>query len=331
MIQAAGAAEQYTIFPAARPAVALTCAGHGWSLIAGDANADGKADLVAGGPGGVSLMLGTGDGRFAPCKQLDSEPASSIFLADFDGDGTADLLTTGVSSNGPNGMRFLKGAGQGAFATGVTISLPDMSSGASAVGDVNGDGVADVVAASWRFSGSSRLATITTYFGSRTGFIVGSSFDLPLIPDLAGGAPIKSLMLWRSAKGVLQLIVSRDPGTVDTFSMDTGGTLVLSSSQSSVFGSLFVDFNRDGYLDAVRAVSGGGIAVSFGWEHGWLPQTNVSVVPGSFVFAADINEDGYPDLIGLGGGTITISLNRGGTALDPPRSYFVSGGSIESS
>ncbi len=128
----------------------------------GDVNGDGRADIVGFGNGGVAVALGRADGKFAtPADALvgkfGADAAAGAWrveqhprmLGDVNGDGRADIVGFG---NG--GVSVALGRADGKFAE-PTDALPGKFgyvAGAWRVeqhprmlGDVNGDGRADIV------------------------------------------------------------------------------------------------------------------------------------------------------------------------------------------
>jgi hypothetical protein len=75
--------------------------GRNLSLAVGDFNRDGRLDLAVDSGGGVNVLLGNGDGTFQ--DSINSFGAGSgpvaIGVADFTGDGFADLVTANFDSN----------------------------------------------------------------------------------------------------------------------------------------------------------------------------------------------------------------------------------------
>src|SRR6267378_4238036 len=130
----------------------------------GDVNGDGKPDIVLAltckcdGPGGlVSVLLGSGDGTFQPAVIYDSGGffPSSIAIRDLNGDGHPDIVVAECQSDnhgnclGHGEASVLLGNGDGTFRPAVSYASggDDVFTAAVAVGDVNGDGVPDLVLA----------------------------------------------------------------------------------------------------------------------------------------------------------------------------------------
>jgi hypothetical protein len=125
----------------------------------GDVNGDGKADIVAFGGTSVLLSLSTGSGFTSPTYVLDNtysfgstSPYSygsenPRFLADVDGDGKADIVAFGGDGTY---VSFSTGTGFTQPVLGVENYGYDMGwrlpRHIRLVGDVNGDGKADIVA-----------------------------------------------------------------------------------------------------------------------------------------------------------------------------------------
>lgn len=122
------------------------------SVAAADFNGDGILDLAvtglnggAPGLGTVTVLLGKGDGTFAPTA-VSPEPGqnpSSVAVADFNGDGKADLA---IANAGSNTITVLLGNGDGTFAAPLSPAA-GTDPLFVAVGDFNGDAIPDLAAA----------------------------------------------------------------------------------------------------------------------------------------------------------------------------------------
>ena len=118
--------------------------------IVGDFNGDGNADLAVGEHfGAASVLLGNGDGTFQP-RVTYATPSSpySIATADLNGDGNLDLVTANPDTENAgidNTLSVLLGNGDGTFQPQSSIV---MASGKAftAIGDLNGDAIPDLVA-----------------------------------------------------------------------------------------------------------------------------------------------------------------------------------------
>src|SRR5437868_6363139 len=154
------------------PVVYPTGADDAHSIAVADVNGDGKLDLVvanncsngncfsSAAVGSVSVLLGNGDGTFQAAVVFDSggSGATSVAVADVNGDGKPDLLVANfcvTTSNCANGtVSVLLGNGDGTFRPAVAYNSGGSLAVSLAVADVNGDGKPDVVVANCTNCGS---------------------------------------------------------------------------------------------------------------------------------------------------------------------------------
>ncbi len=112
-----------------------------------DLNHDSKLDIVVshnGAMGGVSSLLGKGDGTFqAPTYLATANGSRELAVADYDLDGEWDVAT---ADRDANSITVLLGKGDGTFALGTTIPAPGNPRGVAAA-DFNKDGRPDLVSA----------------------------------------------------------------------------------------------------------------------------------------------------------------------------------------
>ncbi|HJT76243.1 MAG TPA: VCBS repeat-containing protein, partial [Gemmataceae bacterium] len=114
-----------------------------------DLNGDGILDLVVANGGGNDVLVypGLGDGRFGSARRffVGTDPVS-VTAADLDGDGAPDLV---VANKGSNDVSVLFGRGRGGAWT--LAPGPRLRAGvgptATAVADLTGDGVPDILVA----------------------------------------------------------------------------------------------------------------------------------------------------------------------------------------
>ena len=138
------------------PAPPITTPQAPLDILSGDFNGDGKPDLVITntnyGSGCVNLFLGNGDGTFTPplygiSLSGSSHSCFSAVAADLNNDGKLDLVAADYDTRS---VWVLLGTGSGSFSGSGFYELglsPNSLPASVAVGDVNGDGIADLAVA----------------------------------------------------------------------------------------------------------------------------------------------------------------------------------------
>ena len=136
------------------------------SVAVGDLNGDGIPDLVlangclslsgpyCSGAGIISVLPGNGDGTFQPAVIYSAGgwDAHSVAIGDLRGNGKLDLVVADVCENlscqAPS-VSVLLGNGDGTFQPAVNYSLSGYEADSVAIGDLNGDGIPDLIVASY--------------------------------------------------------------------------------------------------------------------------------------------------------------------------------------
>jgi hypothetical protein len=242
-------------------------------------------------------------------------------------DGRVDLVCANTNDNT---LTLLTNNGSGVFTSNVSLSVPNLPCGVTAA-DVNGDGRVDLICASINNpsyqSGNSGLLTVLTNNGSG-GFLSNAVYS-------AGSYTVSVTTADVNKDGKLDLICAN-------FGNDQQSTLsVLTNNGSGFFttaatinvggiGSAYeaysvttADVNNDGWVDLICVNTGNnGLGANlsvFTNNHngGFAPASTPTVGNGPVsVAAADVNNDGWVDLIsanaGSGNGnTLSVLTNDG--------------------
>ncbi|MBL8792368.1 MAG: VCBS repeat-containing protein, partial [Planctomycetia bacterium] len=272
----------------------------------GDFNRDGWLDVVC----DQAIYLGRGDGTFAAAQTLGTSPVFAMLAADFNGDGWLDL----VQALQGGGLAVLLGRGDGSFEAPLlsATGLPFGATGLQA-GDVNRDGWLDLLA------GQTNTGDFPVFLGRGNG-----TFADPV--RLAGGGVLgyfdRDAQLDLLGPDTLQ--VGRGDGSfraVGPFSAPTGGD------------ALAGDWNRDGILDLAVGMAGAinvttgqispsSLNVLLGAADGsWTTTSDAArlPVPASSVVAADVDRDGFLDLLYASGDYNPFSPSRAPATLHTQR------------
>jgi hypothetical protein len=148
-------------------------------LRAADLNKDGKADIVTTNfeGGNVSVLLGDGKGGFreAPGSPFDSNKQPfAIAIGDLNGDGNPDLAvghySGQITDTSGDRMTILLGTGDGTFKQAWSKLVPGKAPTRVAIGDVNGDKIADAVFANYGDSSVTVVLGSPNDFNTSTGW-----------------------------------------------------------------------------------------------------------------------------------------------------------------
>jgi len=138
-----------------------------------DLDQDGRLDLAVANNGAntVSVLLGHGDGTFAPRVDFATgEMPDGVRVGDLNGDGAPDLVVANYQVQFGGSVSVLPGRGDGTFAA-ETEYPTGWGPTTVALGDLNGDGKLDVVTSNTYGGGSPtiRWGTVRCCWGRGTG------------------------------------------------------------------------------------------------------------------------------------------------------------------
>jgi hypothetical protein len=291
------------------------------TMAVGDVNGDGKPDIVlanttnpgdpsTGGTytGCVYILQGDGKGGFTGRRDPVSGrpeiqpvfpgPVTSIARADVDGDGRMDLV--GLSTGLGNQIYVARSIWTSAYSArtySVQGSYPTYGQCQLAVADVNGDGRPDVVVTSPMGSSVSVLLNSGGTFGAVQSYAVAGVPAAVAIGDVSGDG--KADIVTANANGTVSVLLGQGDGSFGAAQIYAVG----GPANSVALG----DFNHDGRLD---------IATTGGTEADVLRNNGSGTFggyqkvgpAGSSIVAADLNGDGYPDLVQIDGSNAGVDV-----------------------
>jgi len=270
-----------------------------FDIAAADFNQDGKLDLVAPPTGGFAVLLGTGNGTFQPLQMF------SIIASTSAGAVAAGSLTKGgppsIAINVPlsTEVYLYFGNGTGGFSAPKLINLPGLDN--LLIGDINGDGIPDLVSGSAYVAYGEGLGEFTKAVGYPVQENAGAGTHAVLsdlrndgsIDIVTGGFEAISVLL-NEGKGFLEDGI---------WTSVTGGAGCGAKA----------DFNGDGRPDlAVNTPSGISILLGTGkYLTPFSAGTSIALAGAGCLVTGDINGDGIPDLLVPVEGTVVAYLGNG--------------------
>jgi sugar lactone lactonase YvrE len=227
-------------------------------MVAADFNGDGKLDLAVVGDyvsaGGVTILLGNGDGTFKAAGP-NLEPSQGFGLiasGDFNGDGIPDLVALQYFE--PGGATVFLGNGDGTFTATATLPSVDSFPKSIVVGDFAADGKSDLAIG---YTGA-----VAVYLGNGDGTFNAAS------GSPVSGAGLSLQMGDFNHDGKLDLAgIDNYNNQIDLFVGAGDGTFketttipTVSQSLLGPFAILAADFNGDGIPDLAMLTSNVGTA-----------------------------------------------------------------------
>jgi uncharacterized repeat protein (TIGR02543 family) len=217
---------------------------------------------------------------------------------------------------------LFRGLGSGGVGNGQFIPYSNVSIGSAwdvAAGDINGDGILDLVV-------SLRNGTVLPFLGRGSGGVGDGTFTQG-IAAIAIGSPKGLVLADLDKDGILDVVVATEGASVGVLKGNGSGGVGDGSFRAGVpfFGSgttfdvTVGDFNGDGYLDIASAnYTGQSISVFLGAPGLVFGPVFTHPAPGSplGIAAADIDSDGRTDLVvaATGGGSSFSYFHNVGNA-----------------
>jgi hypothetical protein len=299
-------------------------------LALADVNADRMLDLVVAWRDGgeVNVLLGQGDGRFAPPSgHFSPSQLRAAALGDLDGDGRLDIAI--VLRFGRAGwVSTLLGNDDGTF-----VASPEYPAAedpyALALGDLDGDGNLDVVTAGYTrdYTGiaSVRLGTVGVGLAERTDYVLGNIPVAVALGDATGDGkpdivtanyPAKSVSVMAGVgngtfAGGVDLATGDTPRAVALADLNGDGKLDIVTAGS--------EYDQEGSVSVLLGKGGGNFATRFDRPSGFNP-TAVALADldgdhklDMVVAASATSYEGSLDvLLGKGDGTFSGQLTYAG-------------------
>jgi Bacterial Ig-like domain (group 3)/FG-GAP-like repeat len=278
--------------------------------------------------------------------------ASSVAVADLNGDSVPDLVVTNWSgeANGDGTVSVLLGTGNGTFGTPVSYDAGVQAANSVAVGDVNGDGVPDLIVAGLCTICVRGLVSVLLGNGDGTfqsAITYGSGGVSPhsvAVADLNGDGKLDLIVanyfntFSNATSGAIGVLLGNGDGTFQTaVAYDTVGIGATDVAVADLRGINKLDLVVSDYAYCPQ-YGQGCIVVLLGNGNGTF-QPAVAVASGSgysSVVVADVNGDHVPDIVATtgslpdGDGEVDVLIGNGNGTFQTAVAYDAGGKQAES-
>ncbi len=294
---------------------ALDLTGSGWTDLVVSNFGSGNASIFPHDP--------ANPGKYLPATTLTTggQP-NQVVSGDINGDGKPDLVFADLSTSGNAIVLLQDAAHPGQFLPPLKLSTGNLTPSV-AIGDLNGDGLPDVVAADYDSNGNNGQVTIFLQNPA------GPGTFLPAVTFAAGAQPQAVRIADVNGDGLPDLVVAnRGPGSDNTGAAGVSillqdathpGSFLAPVTYSTPWGAVDVavaDLNGDGKPDLAVASLGPAPtgAVSVLLQNASSPGTFAPAVSYTgfgqplSVAIADLNGDGHPDIAVADGYNATVML-----------------------
>jgi hypothetical protein len=249
------------------------------SIALGEVTGDGKVDVVANmtNSGGgcpnneVAVLAGLGTGKFKKPVYYSTgttQQSYNVTLADFNGDGKLDIVT----SNGDGSLSVLLNKGKGVYgAANVIVGASGSEGAAIVVGDFNHDGKLDLALTNYG------ATAINILLGNGDGtFQAPISTPSPINPnalvagDFNGDGKLDLALTSWNDTGSLVIFTGNGDGT-----FNVGATYAFNTWDQCQFGGTnpywisAADLNQDGKLDLAIAVESSSCSTEYSGQNSW--------------------------------------------------------------
>ncbi|GEM_PF-1882856 len=328
--------------------------GFGRAVAAGNVNGDGFADLIAGAPGadpggktnagqaylyygGATLTdpvrisggaAGDGLGSSASAGDLNRDGLDELLLGAPDatpvGGPAAGIVYALAGRPTPLPTRLDLGASPAGLSRVMGNRPRDRAGSAIAVGDVNGDGVGDLIV-------GARLADPPGGFNAGAAYVIlGKTGNAISDVDLNGAPAGVTRILGERANDLTGQSVAVGDLNRDGFGdviLGAPGSFLTDDRESETPGKVFVVSGRAALPPVIDLSAGPGMVSRIVGASAYLPNTGASDRTGQSVAAGDLNGDGFADLVaGAPGADPAGRSDVNPLRIDAGRAYLILAG-----